>query len=295
MPELVVRADATRATGAGHVMRCLALAEAWPGKTRVWGEATIEFVRNALRARQINVGVAEPVVSLDSILVVDTYDERERERGAAYDHAGARVLVDDVGCRIPHGYDAVWNPNAYGTKALYPAFRGPVYTGAAYTPVRRNVPQWTGGRSDDVAVTLGGAEIPEHIMTALEALPAERSRNFRMAGGSVPAGWATIETNRLWETAIECSRLLTAAGSTVWEAATAQIPVVVMLTAHNQRLVFEWARGGGVPAIDALTVRDPRDLTAQLIAALGRANALPAIPGDGAVNVAGRLAALVAD
>src|SRR5262245_33190279 len=98
MSDLWVRADATPTTGAGHVMRCAALAEAWTaGTRRFWGSIEIDFVRAALCDAGFEAATEAAELTSASVLVVDTYDSVERDRCARCRDAGARVLVDDVG------------------------------------------------------------------------------------------------------------------------------------------------------------------------------------------------------
>jgi hypothetical protein len=276
-------------------MRCLALAEAWSSGTKtLWGDVDIDFVATAVRVAGVAQIDREPTMSQRSVLVVDTYDEAERHRGAGCSAAGARVLVDDVGCSVPEGYDAVWNPNAYGAPALYPGFGGAVFAGAMFTPVRQDIPRWTSGDAgSDVAITLGGSHIPEHIRAALEVLASDDAVRIRAAGSWVPPEWTHIDPTRLWADVIQAGCLLTAAGSTLWQAAVSRIPVVVLLMADNQRLIFEWAQRGGVPGVDALAIQDPKALARELRRALAEPRPTPPIPADGAARTAERLSSLI--
>ena len=46
------------------------------------------------------------------------------------------------------GFDVVWNPNAYGSAALYPRFAGRVLTGAGCVPLRAGLPTWSDTGTD---------------------------------------------------------------------------------------------------------------------------------------------------
>ena len=67
----------------------------------------------------------------------------------------------------------------------------------------------------------------------------------------MPPSWERLEAGQLWHGLMRASALITAAGTSLWEAAVARIPVVVVCTADNQVAGFDWARQAGVPVIDA--------------------------------------------
>ena len=166
---LVCRADATAVVGAGHVMRCATLSGTWQargcGRAAIRGEVTLPFVQ--VRLEEVGVAMAADLPdSGEGVLVVDTYDIGERVACAAR-AAALRVLVDDLGEAVPSGYDAVWNPNAYGVAELYSSFDGPVLTGPEMVPIRGDLPRWQGTGEGRVGVLLGGGRTPEHVTGAL--------------------------------------------------------------------------------------------------------------------------------
>jgi hypothetical protein len=87
---------------------------------------------------------------------------------------------------------------------------------------------------------------------------------------------------------MRASALITAAGTSLWEAASARIPVVVLCTADNQVAVSDWARQAGVPVIDARQAAVAREVATGLCKALPFARPLPPIE-NGAPAVARRL------
>jgi hypothetical protein len=113
---------------------------------------------------------------------------------------------------------------------------------------------------------------------------------FIGAGDWTPATWTRIDGGDLWQEAVRCSRLITAAGGTVWEAAAAGIPVVVLQIADNQARVAAWAADSGVP-VARLCGATPADALDTLTRAVSRARPLPRLT-NGAPNVATALARL---
>jgi UDP-2,4-diacetamido-2,4,6-trideoxy-beta-L-altropyranose hydrolase len=192
---LLFRTDASVAIGTGHVMRCLALSQAWrdagAGQAAVrravfaMAEAT-PAIRARLAAEScdvISVSCAAAGTLDDSAqtialareqkadwIVVDGYRFAADYQGALKD-AGFRVLfLDDYGHADHYSADIVLNQNAHANEGMYQS-REP-YTrlllGTRYCLLRREFAAWRGwtrniapvGRK--VLVTLGGSD-PENI------------------------------------------------------------------------------------------------------------------------------------
>lgn len=281
-----MRADATPGIGAGHVMRCCGLAEAWArrryGGVRVWGDVQIDFAQARLSA--IGAVLGDGSAADDAVLVVDTYDADVRHALAGC-AASLRVLVDDVGGTVS-GYDAIWNPNAYAAANLYPGFSGLVISG--HVPLRTGLPMWTGG-GDSIAVMIGGGAPSPIVVEALSEWT--RGRDVVAAEAPwLPAAWHRAPRDAAWDAFARCNLLITASGSTVWEAAAVGIPVCVIITADNQHLVARWVHEHGAPVVDARAL-SAQSLCTALDDATHRATALPRI-ASGAGIVADTLYAL---
>jgi UDP-2,4-diacetamido-2,4,6-trideoxy-beta-L-altropyranose hydrolase len=201
MPPLLVRADAGPGIGAGHVMRCLALAQAWQdagGPVRfvmaAGGEPLMPLLRNQGMHPEL---VPAPPGSLEDAratvaaarahqaawLVMDGYrfgDEFQRAAAGA----GARTaVVDDNGECTPHLCDLVINQNLHARADMYPPLRPgqQQLLGSRYTMLRREFRECAGDTRElrpagrRVLVTLGAADpgnVTGTAIAALRGLPA---------------------------------------------------------------------------------------------------------------------------
>jgi hypothetical protein len=295
---LVVRADATPATGAGHVMRCATLAHAWRardlGPVTLWGTVTMPFAEERLRELGVTV-TSEPPELADVVLVVDLQAPAQRRTLAASTAAAMRVLLDDLGGEVPEGYDVVWHPHPASAPAAFPGFGGVVLAGPHVLPIRDGLPRWSAAEHDgSVGVLLGAGQPPAWLPGAaawLETIYA--GRRFRIAGPATPAGWDPVDAARPWESLARCERLVLAAGSSTWEAAAVGVPLALVEIGANQRRVRAWAAAVGVPGVFAPPNAVPRAMAAAIGRALDRARPLPRLT-KGAPEVARTLATLAA-
>ena len=292
---LHVHAQAVPAAGAGHVMRCIPLLEAWAraayGPVSLSGRIGIPFVRRRIDAAGIPVSDAPPARLDRAVLILDDYDGDARASAATRDDAALRVLVDDLGEPVPPGYDVIWNPNLYAGDTMYPRFAGTVLAGPDTVPMRA-LPPWRRRAPGAVAVMLGGMTPAPPVLRALAALAADRPETeWAAAGDWAERSWRRLPPEDPWGMpdavfgAADCGMAIIAAGTTTWEAAGVGIPLVSVRTAPNQSLVWRYASGKGIPVVDALDADDPRPLARALAEALPRARPLPQLR-NGAPHVA---------
>lgn len=197
---LILRADASADVGAGHVMRCLALAQAWQeaGGSAIFVVTALgtPSLEERLRSEGMEIVrlVAEPGSVHDAVqtakvareanaswIAVDDYDG-----GAGYQRiikdAGMRlVCVDDFGQSDHYYADVVLNQNLHACEGMYPS-REP-YTrlllGTRHVLLRREFLTRKRLVKADVdqppliLVTLGGfapGDITSRIVTALQEM-----------------------------------------------------------------------------------------------------------------------------
>ncbi len=193
---LVVRADATVALGTGHVMRCLALAQAWQdqggGCVFVLAEPN-PAVAERLRAEGIEVvtlpaspGSAEDAAQLIELarekqaswVVVDGYHFCAEYQRALKDAGLKQLFVDDSGHAETYCADLVLDQNAHARESFY-RHREPntrLLLGTRYALLRREFAPWRDWKREiapvgrKVLVTMGGSD-PENVTSlAIHAL-----------------------------------------------------------------------------------------------------------------------------
>jgi len=212
---LLFRADASLTMGTGHVMRCLALAQAWQD---CGARVTFALAEStpALRERLLSESFAVvPIKSAagaadDSQETVALARERRADWivvdgyqfGADYQRtlkaAGFKVLwVDDYGHADHYSADFVLNQNVGVTPAIY-ADREPhtqLFVGPRYCLLRREFSAWRDWRRDvtpkghRVLVTMGGSDPANLTARALDALliaKVEQLDAVVVLGGSSP-------------------------------------------------------------------------------------------------------------
>ena len=212
---LLIRADAGPAIGSGHVMRCLALAEAWKddgGDVIVLLASSVQSIeeRLATEATAILHIAYEPGSPEDACETVRIAREYRADRvvvdgyhfGAEFQKqirdAGLSVLViDDYGHAARYCADLVLNQNVYADRSLYPAHEPATrfLLGTRYALLRREFLAWTGFRrtippvARKILVTFGGGD-PDNLSGAvteiLKDMPVDDLEVVVVAGGIFP-------------------------------------------------------------------------------------------------------------
>lgn len=224
---LLIRADANLQIGTGHVMRCLALAQAWQD---AGGEVVfaIAIESPALEARLRAEGIEVTRLSTspgsmdDAIQTIDLARERSVD-WVALDgyHFGAHyqrmlrggpclLVLDDYGHAEHYYADVVLNQNLYANEDFYPN-REPhtrLLLGARYVLLRREFLKWQGWRREipevarKVLVTLGGSDpdnVTFHVIQALQRVKVDGLEVVVAVGGNNP-------NNEAIQSAIQGSR-----------------------------------------------------------------------------------------
>jgi len=212
---LLIRADASTAIGTGHVMRCLALAQAWQdtggrvvfAMAETTGAITARLLGESCEVTSLRVvaGSGDDARQTASFaaqhnwpwVVVDGYrfDAEYQRRLKA---AGLRILfLDDYGHAEHYAADVVLNHNLCAEDALY-AHREP-YTrlllGARYCLLRREFSSWRNWKREipeaasKLLVTIGGSDpdnVTSLVVQALEQVHVANLDAVIVIGGSNP-------------------------------------------------------------------------------------------------------------
>ena len=194
--QLLIRADASSQIGTGHIMRCLALAQAWQvegGKATFLMGMIAPGLENRLEAESCTVIHHEAILGSqeDSDLTIALAQEIKAEAvvvdGYHFDsvyqkqlkQAGLRVLfIDDNGHADRYYADWVLNQNIYAHERLYPD-KEP-YTqlllGTRYALLRKEFWPWrewhreTTSHPHKILVTLGGGDPDNVTLKVIQAL-----------------------------------------------------------------------------------------------------------------------------
>lgn len=213
--KLLVRVDASTQIGTGHVMRCLALAQAWQdaggdGIFVMATEAAALETRLKLEGMEVvhlsvQIGSAEDAKETESLarqlcsnwVVVDGY-----HFGAEYQEiikdSGLRLLfIDDYGHAAHYYADIVLNQNIYAHEGLYAnrEFYTQLLLGMGYVLLRKEFWQWRGWQrslplvASKLLVTLGGADpdnVTLKVIQGLHLVEREKMEVVVVVGGSNP-------------------------------------------------------------------------------------------------------------
>lgn len=268
--EIVIRADGNAEIGAGHLMRCLTIADEIRKRERVVFWCADESGAAQVRARGYKAltfqtdyrRMAQEIPLLDKaagggrkVFLVDSYyvDAGYLQALGAY---GSVYLLEDVpGHTWP--VDGVINYNAYVKEEDYRGIYGRepsprLYIGAAYVPLRRQFSERTGavsqaGSVEKILLTTGGGDSGNIAGRILEKLEDMGCEIHVVSGPYNPNGeWldryaAAHPRVKLHRQVTEmaglmrgCDLAVTAGGTTVYELCALGVPFVCFSCAENQ-------------------------------------------------------------
>jgi UDP-2,4-diacetamido-2,4,6-trideoxy-beta-L-altropyranose hydrolase len=193
--QLVIRVDASTQIGTGHLMRCLALAQAWKdggGRVTFITACQTEGLLQRLREEGSNINLLDKpypdagdwsytkdvlVAHPDAWVVLDGYHFDEVYQQQIKD-AGHRLLVIDDMAHLKHYYaDIVLNQNLHAEELDYscePYTR--LLLGTHYVLLRREFLAWRGWKREvpkiaqQVLVTLGGSNARNFMLKLIQVL-----------------------------------------------------------------------------------------------------------------------------
>jgi len=281
---LVIRADASPQIGAGHVMRTLALAQAW--LARGGGATLVGAVSGGILERVRGCGVEVVAEPLDAHRLLDLLEEKGGRSWLVLDGyhfdagyvavvrgAGYPLLFVDDNAEWPlYEADLVLNQNVYAEGLDYRAApHTGLLLGTRYALLRSEFLDWRGqertfpdmGRR--VLVTLGGSDpenVTERVLEGLASIPGA-GLEVRAVVGHANPHLESLERFRersglrleLLRSVDDMPSLMawadlavTAGGSTAWELAYMGLPACLVTIAENQRRNVETLheRGAGI-------------------------------------------------
>ncbi len=302
---LTIRADCSPTLGTGHVMRMIALGQAWQD---IGG--TVQFVGEtaALNDRLTDEGFAVipvPAVhpdksDLETLLAhtkpndwiaIDGY-HFDTDYQKAVRQAGRRTLVmDDICDRGEYHADILLNQNGDAEEYAYDINPdATLLLGTKYVLLRkefldhstdnRNIP----AKANNILVTLGGADPSNMTARILEALAylGDNELHIRIVAGAANPHFSELQKRCLelpgsHELLSNISDMppimnwahlaISGAGSTCWELCFLKIPLVAIVIANNQQGIGQTLKSQGVaPVLDTdTTVEDIATMLKDLI------------------------------
>lgn len=219
---LLIRADATPEIGMGHVMRCLALAQAWRsikvGKVSFTGQLDIALQRIGQEGFNLSNGRCSAISDGDWT-VVDGYHLGDIAR--QFQTMGFKTLMVDDNCHLPEYHaDIILNHNAhaeslhseYEVKApgarLLLGFRYALLRQEfwLYREWRRKIPD----TATKVLITFGDSDMAQKaIQKVRKALKHLKGLEIRESDGKTPMpklmAWADLAVCPGSVTAMECA------------------------------------------------------------------------------------------
>jgi len=301
-PRLWFRVDASKKIGAGHFMRCLALAERWRDEG---GAATfIGSFPSELAQRLIDEGIEQTspgavwphrsdlaetqrLIPPEAVVVVDGYNfDAEYHQGIGASRRRVMV-IDDIGHLPAYAGELLLNFNLGAERVSYDRAPSHRLLGPSYVPLRRRFSEVDRSAREipptatKLLVTLGGADptgATPRVMTALSR-PAFQGASIRVVAG--PASINLPELRRIADASDGRFELLSdvgdmpelmawadfaisAAGGTGWELAFMGLPSGLIAVAENQR-----PNVAGLVARDVAVELGAHESTDELAARIG--------------------------
>jgi len=212
---LIIRADASVAIGTGHVMRCLALAQAWrdaDGSVVFAMAESTPAINQRLLAEGIEVAALETSFNSEqdarsvselacfrgaNWIVIDGYQFDSHYQHNLKNAEQKLLCVDDLGQCENYCADIVLNQNVHARESMYARRESctRLLLGPRFAMLRRDFKKWShwhreiAPRGRKILVTMGGSD-PENItavvLEALGCLQEDGLEVVAVLGGSNP-------------------------------------------------------------------------------------------------------------
>lgn len=191
-----------------------------------------------------------------SWLVVDGYHFSSEYLGALKHHGCRLLVLDDLASQDLSAADLVLNQNAYASESMYPTVRR-LLGGSRYALLRREFIEWSERRrpepqqAAEILVTLGGGDPDNVTQKVVKMLAGYTGRVLKLqviVGSANPhlktlqaleAGIHHVELSvnppNLPELMNHADAAISASGSSCWEFACLGLPMMLIITADNQR------------------------------------------------------------
>jgi len=196
MRHLLIRADAYAAIGTGHVMRCLALAQAWQDMSGEVAFLAHEFLADGLKKRLKDEGftviahshdigseqdanfTVETARNYESFLVLDGYKFDANYQKIIFSAEISSLVIDDYGHADVYYADFILNQNSYADPDTYRNRQSntQLLVGSDYALLRREFWNWRDWqreippKAQKLLVTLGGSDPDNLTLTVLQVL-----------------------------------------------------------------------------------------------------------------------------
>jgi UDP-2,4-diacetamido-2,4,6-trideoxy-beta-L-altropyranose hydrolase len=297
---LLIRADANTASGTGHVMRCLALAQEWqrnsgeiifaqaettPALERRLCAEGLELLRmTAMPGSTDDVAQTIRLARENEVawIVADGYRfDAEYQRGIK--ETGLRLLfLDDHGHANHYSADYILNQNLSARPTLY-ASREP-YTqlllGTKYVLLRKEFEKWrdwkrtTPASARKVLVTLGGSDPDNVTGKELECIVIIGGSNphakelQKQCENAEPQIRGVIDPASIPELMAWADVAISAGGTTSWELAFMGLPTLQIVLADNQRDAAAARQGKGTAVLLGFHTEVTEDLISRALTEL---------------------------
>ncbi|GAB1421629.1 UDP-2,4-diacetamido-2,4,6-trideoxy-beta-L-altropyranose hydrolase [Anaerolineales bacterium] len=196
MTHLLIRADANTMMGTGHIMRCLALAQAWQAHGHSVTFISHQLLPDALRQRLESEGITLILHNLalgsvedalhtirlvqddQALLVVDGYHFDSAYQKILFDAGIEFLFIDDNADLGPYYARWIVNQNSYAERSLYPEVQPDteLLLGSPYALIRKEFHQWRDWqrtippKAQQLIMTLGGSDADNVTMKCIQAL-----------------------------------------------------------------------------------------------------------------------------